>query len=215
MTDSNDTVDADLAAPHEIDAIREPGKPGARRALVKQALFGILLLLMAAAIGSTLLRELVETWGQAYVSRWGHAGIFVGVFLCDWSPLPLTNEPVMLLGLSGGMPVLEIFVITSVASVLAGFGGYACGMMLDAGTSVRDRFLEREGGRAAWVRRYGAIGVAVAAVAPIPYSLATWTAGLLRIPPLGFALACVLRVPKTAFYLWLLSEVWSSGATMG
>jgi membrane protein YqaA with SNARE-associated domain len=199
----------------EVDALREPGAPGAKRALLKQGLFGLTLLLVAAAISSTLLRDLVETWGQAVVSRWGLRGIFVGVFLSDWSPLPLTNEPVMLLGLSGGMTFAQVLWVTSAASVMAGFAGYACGAMLGAGTSLRERFLAREGGRAAWVRRYGALGVAVAAFTPIPYALATWMAGLMRIPLPGFALACLVRIPKTLFYLWLLNKVWVSGGTMG
>ena len=63
----------------------------------------------------------------------------------------------------------------------------------------------------AFLQRWGATGVAVAAVLPIPFSAATWTAGLTGVPFPKLVLASLFRVPKTWFYLWLLTAGWSVG----
>ena len=65
---------------------------------------------------------------------------------------------------------------------------------------------------AAWIEARGAWGVAVAALLPIPYALATWTAGAMKVSLRDVMLASLLRVPKTAFYVALLAAGWGAGA---
>jgi membrane protein YqaA with SNARE-associated domain len=185
---------------------------GSRRVLIRRTVLGLLVMLVIAGACATLLRGPVEALGTRFVETWGALGVAAAVFVCDWSVLPLTNEPVVLLALSGGIDAATVFAVTAAASVVAGFAGYACGALLGRTSRLRERILAGGSERAAFTRRFGAVGVAIAALTPIPYALATWSAGVLRVPLAGFALACLVRVPKTAFYVWLLATVWQSGA---
>lgn len=180
--------------------------------LVRRTIIGIAILMLVAGLAGLLLREEIETLGAGLVARWGLGGLFASVLVVDWSPLPLTHEPLLLLAVAGGVGPWTVFVVAALASVCSGFVGYGCGVALDGATGWRERFLSRGSRRIEHVRRWGAVGVAIAALTPIPYALGTWTAGVLRVPLKGFVLACLLRIPKTGFYLWLLLVVWRSVA---
>ena len=56
-----------------------------------------------------------------------------------------------------------------------------------------------------------AAGVAIAALLPIPFALATWTAGLTGVAFPKLLAASLLRIPKTWFYLWLILQGWAMG----
>jgi membrane protein YqaA with SNARE-associated domain len=67
------------------------------------------------------------------------------------------------------------------------------------------RFIEGRG-RNAWesVRRYGAGALALGALSPLPFSICCWAGGALRIRPSIFLAVALLRIPRVAFYLWLI-----------
>ena len=54
------------------------------------------------------------------------------------------------------------------------------------------------------LRRYGALGVAAVGALPLPFALGTWTAGAMRVRFVGVLLACLVRIPKTGFYVGLI-----------
>mmetsp|Transcript_78471 Transcript_78471/g.136150 ORF Transcript_78471/g.136150 Transcript_78471/m.136150 type:complete len:91 (+) Transcript_78471:2-274(+) len=53
------------------------------------------------------------------------------------------------------------------------------------------------------MERKGAIGVGVAGLLPVPFALATWTAGSFRVNFPRFALAGLMRMPKIAVFVLL------------
>ncbi|MEZ4239616.1 MAG: hypothetical protein R3F59_26370 [Myxococcota bacterium] len=134
--------------------------------------------LAVAAVCGVVLRGPITAAGDAFLGRFGLAGLFAGVLLTDSSPLPMTHEPVLLLAVARGLALSTIGAVASAASVAAGPLGWACGRGLRA-AGAEARLERRYPEMVAYIRSWGAWGVAIAALVPIPYALATWSAGLL------------------------------------
>lgn len=177
--------------------------PYARGPLIRKAALSITLAVVAAAAAGWWLREPLEAWGRWFVETLGPLGLVISVLLTDCSPLPLTNEPLMMLALRGGMSAWEVFALTATASSAAGIVGYLFGRLL-ANTSAPARLRNWNPLLADWIARRGAWAVAIAAVSPLPYSLATWSCGMMRVPITHVGLAVLARLPKTGFYLMLI-----------
>jgi membrane protein YqaA with SNARE-associated domain len=176
---------------------------------VLRGLTGIAVIMLLATLTGWLLRDAVIQAGSWMLATLGAPGVLIATLLIDSCPLPLTNEPLMLLALGGSMPAWKIMVLVSVGSVAAGPTGYLLGNRLQAWYDVRAAARRRQPELVAWLEAHGAWGVAVAALAPIPFSLSTWTAGIVQIPLRHVALASLLRIPKTAFFLWLIVSGWN------
>ena len=157
------------------------------------------------------LQDPIVRLGSWFVQELGVVGLALSVIVMDSCPIPMTNEPVVLLAITGGMDLWWAFWVAALSSTFAGFVGYSGGWILKHTTSLAGRFRERFADAAAYMERYGAQGVAIAALTPIPFSLSTWSAGLLGVPLWKVMLASTLRIVKTAFYLWLLLQGWSLG----
>ena len=102
----------------------------------------------------------------------------------------------------------RIGVAASLGSLAAAASGYALGWLVGRAGLRRVLSEERREQVRGLLSRYGFWGVALAALTPLPFAICTWTAGALRMRVLPFALACLFRVPKVAFYLWLMHQAW-------
>ena len=178
---------------------------------VRKAVIGLVLILLVAGLSGVLLREPITQLATWFLERFGLVGIFAGVVLTDTSILPLTNEPLLLLATSAGVDAWPLFAVSAVASTLAGPLGYGLGYLAGS-TGLRDWIRGREPRFEAFMLRYGAWGVAVAALLPIPFAFATWSAGMTRVSFPHVLLASLVRVPKTAIYLLLIVQGWAVGA---
>lgn len=186
--------------------------PTVDRALLTRALVGLGLLLVVAALAGVFLRGPIEVAGAWFIGTFGWAGVFAGVLVCDASPLPLTHEPILMLAIAQDAPYWAVGAVASLASVCAGPTGYLGGWLLRSRSGARAWVEERSPGMVAFLRYWGATGVAIAALLPIPFAASTWTAGLTGVSFPKVALASLLRIPKTLFYLWIVYEGWSLGA---
>lgn len=181
-------------------------------ALLARAGLGLLVVVAVAGLAGWLLREPIELVAEVFLGRFGWAGLFAGVLITDASPIPMTHEPVLLLAVAEEMPAWKIAAVGSAASVTAGPVGYTGGWLLRTRSSARHWLEDRAPAMVRFLRDWGATGVAIAAVLPIPFALATWTAGLLGVRLPKVLLASLLRIPKTSFYLWLILQGWALGA---
>jgi membrane protein YqaA with SNARE-associated domain len=172
---------------------------------------GVGVMMVVAGLSGLLLQQPLRTFGSWTMDQFGLWGLFFGTMFTDSSPLPLTNEPLMMLALAAGVSPLTILWVVSTASVIAGFVGYACGSMVARHPRLRAWILSRSPELAQWMKNRGGLAVAVAALLPIPYSLATWSAGIVHTPLRAVALGTLFRIPKTAFYLALIWLGWSAG----
>lgn len=182
--------------------------------LIWQMVGGVSVMMLVALVSGLLLRESLTAAGQWAIARFGLEGIFLGTIITDSSPLPLTNEPLMLLALSGGVSVWTVMWVVSLASICGGAVGYGFGRSLASIGPLRNWVLHRSPELAAWMQERGAVAVGIAALLPIPYSLATWSAGLLGTPFWRVMAATLLRIPKTGFYLALIWLGWSTGSAL-
>lgn len=169
---------------------------------------GAALVLVLALASGVLLREPLQVWGAVFIERFGLVGLFVGVLVTDSSIVPLTNEPLVLLAIGGGVPPWTAVGLTAAASVCAGPIGWSCGRLLARHTRLGPWLARRHPQVTGFLTRYGARFVAVAAVLPFPFAVATWLSGASDVRLVHVLLASLLRVPKTLFYGALLVGGW-------
>lgn len=150
-------------------------------------------------------REPLERMAYGFIEYFGEGGLFLGIVITDSCPFPpLTNEPLLYIGLEAGIPFYKVLWMASVASVLGGVLAYGIGRLLDCWGWL-DWWLGHRRQRAeVWVERYGVWTVAVAAVTPIPFAMTAAVVGGLQLSFGLFLLATLCRVPRIAFYMFLI-----------
>jgi hypothetical protein len=187
-------------------------------------LIGAVVLLGAAALCGALLQEPLEALGKQALDRFGLGGLGLVVLGIDSVPTPLSYAPVMLLAIQGGATPLEVGALCGALSVLAGLLGYgvgrAVGMPRPVARFIARRYGDRLGVLAPWgataegaadpeleplTARQGALAVVTCGLLPLPFALGTWSAGALGCPFFAVALASLVRIPKTAFYIVLIT----------
>lgn len=189
--------------------------PVVDRALIKKTVVGLVLLLLGSALCAFLLKDPLVALGQTFMDRFGLGGVFIGTLIADTSPLPLSHEPLVMLAIPGverGELDWRILLLTvASASVLAGPVGWSFGRLLLAGTRFSSWIERRHPRFVGFMEEHGIKAVAVAALLPIPFALATWSAGALRLPFLQILGVSLLRIVKTSFYMGLMLTGWIAG----
>lgn len=187
------------------------GADEVNRGLLLRGFAGLAGLLVVAGVLGLLLREPITALAQAFMTRWGLPGLFVGVLITDTSLVPATNEPLLLLAYGGGASAWEVFVVASSASTLAGPVGWTLGRTLSAVTNLEGWLRRRHGRMVELLERNAVRALILAALTPIPFALATWTAGALRFSFWTVCACSLFRVLKTAVYLSLIVGGWALG----
>ena len=174
------------------------------RALVTKAVVGLVVILVIAGIVGVVFKEPLQAAGGAFLDAFGLVGLFVSVLITDGVPFPLTNEPLIFLARGAGVGTWMIFGVVSLGSVVAGTIGYWGGRLVGRNLGLETWLEIKQPALVHYMRKYGAEGVAIAALLPIPFQLSTWSAGTLQVPYLKVLLASLLRIPKTGFYVLLI-----------
>ncbi|MEE2751503.1 MAG: VTT domain-containing protein [Myxococcota bacterium] len=175
-----------------------------RRAWAWQFFTGLVGFLVVVVALTKTLREPLELAGAYMVQELGVVGLCSSVLFVDAIPTPLSFVPLMLLAAQGGMPLSLVYWTCAAASICAGMVGYFIGRVIGMPEWL-DRFITRRhpGGKD-WLKRYGAVGVVIVGILPLPFAIGTWTAGAMKVPAHQVALACLIRIPKTAIYFGLI-----------
>ena len=192
------TPEADRSQPEEVEL-------DLKKIAIQFAVAIVLLVAFLAAAAYTLW-EPMQRWSRVYVDLFGGPGIGVGFYFPDAFSLPLPVDGFLALALLGGLPFWEIVAWASVGSILGGITGYFVGERLRR-LSIVKRLTAKKGEEMdLLVARYGAVTLAIAALTPLPYSLACWACGALSMPLGRFILISLLRIPRVALYLWLIQQ---------
>lgn len=156
------------------------------------------------AIPVTLYRSELMSLSRYFVLHYGGPGVAVGFLLPDMIPIPFTQDVFTGLAVIGGMSFAEALAWATAGSLTGGSLGFWIGRRL--GQTMRfQRFIQGSGAQAyQLVQTHGSWAVAIGAVTPIPYSVICWSCGALDYPYRKLLLISVLRVPRIAFYLWLI-----------
>ena len=201
---ADDAGQADCAEP--TDASLSP-----RRILVSTILGLVGLTLAVFALGLWL-REPLTAVGRAFIGNLGGPGVALGFMLPDAFTIPLPNDTFLALAVAGDMPFWTIVGWATVGSIAGGSLGWALGRGLRRTRRVRDFLLGRGASIDRALRRRGAWVVAVAALTPVPYSIASWAAGATLLPYRSFFFVSLLRVFRVAGALWLVELGLRAGA---
>lgn len=188
-------------------ALRMQPSPSASRVALRFALGAAALLGVVAAV-SRLLGPSLEPLAVRFVARYGYPGMALGALVSDLTTFPVPPQFYMVTAVSAGAPWPPTLFFIALGSVLGGAGAYRLGSRLAAVPWVRPRV---EGSRP-WVdrlvARYGAWGMAVAAMSPIPFSVLCYLTGAYRLGPRAAAIVLGLRVPRLAIFYALIALGW-------
>jgi len=201
-------VHAEASTPAPASAASPP-PPTLSGRLIGRALLGLLGLIVLGGLLGWLLRAPIEWAGAGFIDWFGLGGLGLLTLAVDASPLPLTNEPLMVLAIGADVGLWAIFGVMSAGSTAAGLVGWIGGRLIGQHTAPGRWLMLRYPAVQLFLVRWGALGVAIAALTPIPFGLTAWAAGMARVPFAKVALASLARVPKTGFYLWLIAQGWA------
>lgn len=150
--------------------------------------------------------EEVSVLSEKFMSFLGLPGLFILVFILDGVPQPFTYVPLIFIAVKGSIPKENIFVVCATASYSAALAGYCVGRhirRLRCGSYLFDSLSNKYPFVPDIMQKKGAWGVVVAGAMPVPFALATWTAGSFGVPFAQFALAGTMRFPKIALFVCL------------
>jgi len=151
-------------------------------------------------------KDRVTAFSKRLMDSIGLPGLFIAVLLCDGLPQPFTYVPLIFIAVKAQIPKIQVFGVCAVASYFAALGGYLAGFSL-AQMSCYQSALQRLSESQPWLpdlmHRKGALGVAIAALLPMPLAVATWTAGSFHVNFLQFLLSAGFRMPKILIFVIL------------
>ena len=202
--------------PHQEDADASSTKPAplssvlTREHIIK-LLIGFGVVFLVATICGVWFKEPIGQFAQLAVHNFGLTGLFGFVLAIDSVPTPFSYAPIMLLAIEGGIEVSIVFVVSSLASMSGGLIGYSLGRLIGLPKGIEAWLQKNHPEQFILLKRYGAHGVALVAALPLPFALGTWTAGAMRVRLGGVLIASLVRIPKTAFYIILITAGLSVG----
>lgn len=138
---------------------------------------------------------------DAFLERYGLLGIGVFVWCVDMLIVPFTVDAVWPFVIS--FPAWQTILVMAIPSACGGYCGYWIGRLLERIPLIRRtaaKFAHSKWGPV--VIRYGAFGVFLAALTPIPFTTVSWTAGILHVDPKKTLAACFIgRLLRMTLYL--------------
>jgi membrane protein YqaA with SNARE-associated domain len=182
-------------------------EPRAGRVALRFAL-GATAMLGAVVLVSRLLGPTLEPYAAAFVARWGYPGMALGTFVSDLTTFPVPPQFYMLTAVSAGAPWPRALASIALGSVVGGAGAWRLG-----GHFERARWIgARVEATRPWVERlrtrYGAWGMVVASLSPIPFSLLCYLTGAYRLGRRDAFIVLVMRVPRLAIFYALIALGW-------
>jgi membrane protein YqaA with SNARE-associated domain len=174
------------------------------RKVTWQATLAIFVVLGALVLAGKFLWEPVHALAHLFVEHLGGLGVAVGFFLPDGFNVPMPVDIFSTLGWLGGLGFWWVVFCASIGSLSGGCCGFWIGRKLRH-TRWFKRLMQGRGAEVhGLVVHYGGQALAIAALTPIPYSIACWSCGALDMRFKRFCLISLLRIPRVAGYLWLI-----------
>ena len=176
------------------------------RAVALRLFAGVATLMLLVGVLGYFFKEPLIDFSSTFVDTFGGPGILVAWFFADMLPLPIPHEAFTAFGYFGGMPFWTVVMWASIGSVTGATAGFSIGRHLSH-TRWYERIMEKRGpGIRAFAKRYGLLALALGATTPLMYSVVCWACGAMNIEYKKFFLVTLLRIPRTALYLWLISK---------
>lgn len=130
----------------------------------------------------------------------GYRGVALFVYLVDTFIVPLTVDVVWPFVVS--WPAWKAILIMGIPSALGGFSGYGIGRLIHLIPNIRswtETHIQGKNGKL--IQQYGAFGVFLGGLTPIPFTTVCWLAGIFRIDAKRVLAACfVSRLLRMSLY---------------
>lgn len=173
---------------------------------LKKTLLGLLLLFVGLVfVGYVLEEELaaLTIWIEA---RMGLGGFAFLIFINDTFVSPFPPDLVLFVFSKSERADLAVWVITlfGFCSALAGVVGWAIGTRLRHTSIPLKIFGSRLEQSERIAKKYGSWAVLIGALTPIPYSLTTWSAGMMGLRFYQIIWPCLARLPRFWIYYWVI-----------
>lgn len=175
-------------------------------ASVRNVVLGFVAVVVAVAILGATLRGPIEAMSEWFVGSFGVAGLFAAVFLVDLLPFG-THDPVLFAGTTGGVPMGQLLLATTTASILGAWGDWILGRALGGRLGWVRRMAERRGVDA-FLARYGFWAIVLAGVLPVPFGLVAWAYAMAGGAFGPLALGSLLRAGKVVISVGLIAVGW-------
>jgi len=200
----NQRMPLEVDRPAESEEAEEASPPWKKFAL--KVFVSVTLFLLLTVLLEVYAKEKVAWFSRKLMETIGLPGLFMFVFAADGLPQPFTYVPLIFCAVKAGLPKWVVFSVCAAASYSAALFGYGLGKCirsLSCGESLFQRLVDMQPWVPDLMQRKGAMGVAMAAMMPIPLALATWTAGSFRITFWQFLIAGLFRMPKILVFVLL------------
>lgn len=178
------------------------------RAVARVVVGLIALVAIFAALG-TWARAPIEAFSRDVVTRLGLGGIFLAVAALD--PVPIVGfQPFVIFGAAGGLPLGPLFAVAWAGSCVGSVVAWSLGAWVGSGPRVHAALARVQIDRP--LRERSSLTLAVAAVGPLPFGLATFGAGAVGAPLRSALIGAAARGVKIGLSVAAVAMGWSLGA---
>ena len=181
--------------------------------LLKKSLWAIVLI-MALTFGSLYMFNKMG-WADSehltyFIDSFGAWAVAGYIIIMELTIFPISVDMIWPFVLSWS--VLKATLVLGTASVVGAFGAYLIGRLLGH-IPIINNWVRRHTKpyTEAMMKRYGALGVAIGGIAPMPFSTICTLAGMARIPMLRMLLALQVRYLRMGLYFMIFSGILSLG----
>ena len=181
--------------------------------LLKKSLWAIVLI-MALTFGSLYMFNKMG-WADSehltyFIDSFGAWAVAGYIIIMELTIFPISVDMIWPFVLSWS--VLKATFVLGTASIIGAFGAYLIGRLLGH-IPIINNWVRRhtKPHTEAMMKRYGALGVAIGGIAPMPFSTICTLAGMARIPMLRMLLALQVRYLRMGLYFMIFSGILSLG----
>lgn len=135
--------------------------------------------------------ESLIQYGQDFVINYGFLGLFFFSFTESFiQPIPV--DPVLVAAVAAGFNPHLALIIALAGSMLGASVGYLLGIKLGHPIAIRIFGKKPIDHAEVYLKKWGVFGVALAALTPFPFKIATWAAGIFEMPFAHFLISAIL-----------------------
>lgn len=179
-----------------------------RAATPARVLAGIAVLVAAVGALAYVAREPIEGLARTLLEAGGMGGILVAVAVTD--PVPGVGvTPVLVLAVAAGVHPAPVILLASCGSLISAAACWRAGRALSSEGAVARALEAAQVGPL--LRRHRARAVAVCALSPVPYALATVGAGIVRMSARETMAGATARALKIALTVAAIEAGWRLG----
>jgi membrane protein YqaA with SNARE-associated domain len=170
------------------------------------------LLAVVTFVGWEFRAEL-SSFGTWFVARFGVGGMIFGSFLADGIHFPVPPQFYLLTGIAGGYAAPLVIGSVLAGSELGGLAAFALGRQLAQRSSfLRARLARPRQLLARMMSRRGYLGLAIATLLPVSYSVLCMAGGATELPYRAYVVLGVMRVPRILISYAVIVLAWNEGA---